>query len=282
MRISLRELMLVVAVAAVGMAGLKFASTEMRTVVQAMTGLILLAMLVKATVDRGARQAFAVGFAVCALIYLLVLSVSLNTSVLNRSIGTFGTGSALDGLHKLFVTQYWIDQETGREAMNFQVMYPAEQEYGQASRLVLLPWTPGSGTAEVGDDTGADDTGNLAIADDSPVGTRFGRGGRGRRGRGVSSDVAAVLTPQQTDEYSRLTRVRQDEIRQMIEYDRQAVNAIRTGRPLSTITYVNYRRVNNPPLSDFRNVGYCLWVLLIGYFGGHFAGFIYRRRDIGG
>jgi hypothetical protein len=64
-------------VAAVGFAGLKFASSGMRALVQAMAGAILLMFLVKSVIDRGERQAFAIGFIICALTYSLVTNWEL-------------------------------------------------------------------------------------------------------------------------------------------------------------------------------------------------------------
>jgi hypothetical protein len=92
MRISLRELMIVVAVAAIGLAGLKFASTEMRTVIEALTGLLLFGLLVTAVVDRGSRQAFAAGFVLCTVLYLVVAYVDTVRGTANYSTRAFGAG----------------------------------------------------------------------------------------------------------------------------------------------------------------------------------------------
>jgi hypothetical protein len=130
MRISLRELMLVVAAVAVGMAGLKYASSGMLPVVQAMTGVILLAMLVRAIVDRGRGQAFAIGFLISGLGYALVAHFSdrllpaTTWPVYERKItSSFPPTQLWLRLCPSLATYRWINTNTGKP-LNFDPTRP--------------------------------------------------------------------------------------------------------------------------------------------------------------
>jgi hypothetical protein len=154
MRISLRELMLVVAVAAIGLAGMKFASTGMLPVVQAMTGLFLLAFLVRAIIDRGQPQAFAIGFLLCGAAYLFTIVVASRRLTLNAPdgtpaqtveiaapTGTLGTQSMTNWFYQFVVSHRWVDLATERPEPAF---HPTQSEAmeGRAVRIELKEWQP--------------------------------------------------------------------------------------------------------------------------------------------
>src|SRR5688572_29076867 len=96
MRISLRELMIVVAMAAVGLAGLRFASSGMQPIVQAMTGILLLFFLVRAIVDVGVARAFAIGFVICSLAYLCMVVLTIRDQHTHYSYNGTNTTQSID------------------------------------------------------------------------------------------------------------------------------------------------------------------------------------------
>lgn len=269
MRISLRELLLVMAVVAVGCAGLKYASGGMLPIVQGMTGILLLVLLVRAVVGRGASQAFAVGFVSCSLFYLVVLTLALTTPILNASIGTFGTASVLAKLHKVIVTQEWTNSVTGRPDRTFQPL-ETEKDASQVFRIEIKPLPAESKDNEKALAAQRD----IQELGEAIAATRGGRRGRGTVSRGT---MLNQLTPKQQVEYELANPGRQREIYEAFR-DSQAQAAILSGQPLSTISRVIYTRQDVPWIQDFRTVGYCLWTLVIGYAGGLVARLVYGRR----
>jgi hypothetical protein len=300
MRISLRELMIVVAVAAVGLAGLKYASTtSMHIAVQALSGALLLAFLVRAAVDRGHGQAFAIGFVFCALAYLIASVVSATT--VSLATGNFGTSAVLSWLYPMIETPAWYNEATGQLAANFQVKDPLEVDNGRATRVELKDWSPEK-SARVDEKDATNSPGETSavsqeIEETSDVSGAqgevpgFGRrrgaqagtnagGARGRSGRGRGR-VAIVppqeLTPQQLQEYTAADDDRKIEIWNIVRAP-EGQAAVLSGRPLSAIDFVTYLRRTRPTYDDFQRVGTCLWMLLVGYAGGLYARFVYARR----
>jgi hypothetical protein len=265
MQISLRELMLVVAIAAVGCAGLEYASHGMLPIVQGMAGILLLVLLVRAVVGRGASQAFAVGFVCCSLFYLVVLTLALTTPILNASIGTFGTASVLAKLHKVIMSQEWTNSVTGKPDRSFQPL-EAEKDASQVFRIEIKPLP-----AEEDREEEAGSPARSSKAAD----TAATRGGR--RIAVTRNTMMNQLTPQQQQEYASAPSGRQREIYEAFR-DLQGQAAILSGQPLSTISRVIYTRRDVPWIQDFQTVGYCLWTLAIGYAGGLVARLVYARR----
>ena len=126
-RISLRQLMLIVLLVAVAILSLKFASAGWQAVIGGLAMITLFAALVVAAVDRGPRQAFAIG-------YLLVM-VSYGVIVLNgaRSSGAWGSKSLemdqwegrlpttllLRYIHMAVDKSEWFDDSTGKVVPNY-------------------------------------------------------------------------------------------------------------------------------------------------------------------
>jgi hypothetical protein len=131
MRISLRELMIVVAFAAVGCAALKYATITMQAVVQGLTGALLLGFLVRAIVDRGPRQAFAIGFVACAIVYIVARHVDGTTTTFT---GAFGTTRLITAVHPLFISENWINSTTG-EAVRIENAPPDARHIKRIERM---------------------------------------------------------------------------------------------------------------------------------------------------
>jgi hypothetical protein len=187
----------------------------------------------------------------------------------------FGTDDVLRGLHKVFVYQFWVQEDTGEIAADFHPNNAGEIYAGAAQRLVL---------AEIPPDVGEAGDSKPSSSASAPGGTTSGNAGtgtlrgRGRRGFNPARRVPPQLTPEQVDEFQAVSPERQQEIVDMFRDDPQAVKAIQSGRPLSTVQYVKYVRRDEPLLDDFLKVGFCLWALVIGYGGGCFARYVYGRR----
>lgn len=79
-RISLREVLIVVALANVAIASLKYANEFWLLLVAAVTMIVLFVVLIVAAVDRGSAQAFAIGFALTMISYGFVLMTGQRTT----------------------------------------------------------------------------------------------------------------------------------------------------------------------------------------------------------
>jgi len=295
MRISLRELMIVVAVAAVGMAGLKYASGGMGTVVQAMTGLVLLGLIVKAAVDRGRGQAFAVGFVLCAIVYLLVALVENPRSRSSPQTDIFGTRRLIGNFYSWIATTTLIEAETGKvvtdpgfttptgDAEFARVEWPTQSEPGRgddadASANDTLPDDVDS------EPDSADRLGRFqSFTGGDRRGRRGARGARGSAGRGrfaASSNLSSYypgITPAQESEFLSADTQRQEEMLAILQMN-EGREALDSGVALSSLKLVTYQQFRSPSLGAFRNVTYCLIALLIGYLGGLFARYVYGKR----
>src|SRR5688572_13834528 len=72
-RVSLRELLLLIAMVALAIASMKYASPPWRTCVYTITMAIFMWAAVIAVIDRGPRQAFAIGIVLLMVIYGVLL-----------------------------------------------------------------------------------------------------------------------------------------------------------------------------------------------------------------
>jgi hypothetical protein len=126
-RLSLRRLLALVAVAAVGCVALKYANAWWVAGVAAFTLLAFMASVVVALVDRGPRQAFAIGFAVCAAIYGGMVASSrwfyaggmgAVTPIVNREMdpnaGILPTTQLLGVYYRAVVEEWYKDFTTGQ------------------------------------------------------------------------------------------------------------------------------------------------------------------------
>jgi hypothetical protein len=276
MRISLRELMIVVAVAAVGLAGLKFASTWMLSVVQAMTGIFLTAFLVRAIVDRGRNQAFALGFVAAGLLYLASLGAIFEREGPKTPMGGFGTSGVLFELHSLVATPQWVDVNSLKIKADLQPTN-AELNAGTAVRIELAPFTPEAGELQK-ETASASNQAEVETPAEPTSGAGRGRGrGRGRFTPTNFGNFPASLTPQQQAEYLAAESGLRNHYDNIIQ-NPQAQAALATGRPISSIYQRTYRHESVPRLFPFQMAGYCLFTLIVAYAGGHLAQYVYTRR----
>ncbi len=129
LRISLQELLILVAFIALGCAALKYANDVWCTVLAASVLLLVMAAAIAALVDRGRRQAMAIGFTVCAAIYGVAFwSAPLNNGLQSRELdpytGRLPTTGLLKPLYESMVRRTWYDFHTGQELPNFDPQKP--------------------------------------------------------------------------------------------------------------------------------------------------------------
>ena len=125
-RLSLRELLVFVALVACALASLRFASDGWLQIVVGITMLVFFAMLIRAAVDRGPRQVFALGFVLVMASYGIIIMQSPGTGgVLNESRefdpwrGRLPTTRLLRYAKRAFDDSKWIDDITGQEIPDY-------------------------------------------------------------------------------------------------------------------------------------------------------------------
>jgi hypothetical protein len=120
LRFSLREVLLVLAFVALGCAALKYAGGLWLSVLSAGVLLLFMGAAVVAAVDRGHRQAKALGFALCMAIYGILFWSAPATSPnqnpeLDPHAGSLPTSKALAPLFSAIVKRSYHDLTTGQE-----------------------------------------------------------------------------------------------------------------------------------------------------------------------
>ena len=120
-RFSLRELLLLLAFFAIGCAALRYAGELWLIGLSSCVLLLFMVAAVLAAVDRGHRQAQAIGFALCMAIYgILFWSAPLTTNVeqsleLDPYSGRLPTSKAMAPLFGVIVKTTYYDMMTGKE-----------------------------------------------------------------------------------------------------------------------------------------------------------------------
>ena len=114
MQVSLRELLTIVAFVAIGTASLKVGGL-LATGFIGLAILLSMMMAITAFVDWGPRRKFAIGFAVCMLMYVLIVYAS---SVRPQPY-SMPTSRWLNAWYEAVVQRKWVDQYSGRELPNF-------------------------------------------------------------------------------------------------------------------------------------------------------------------
>lgn len=147
LRISLRELLLLLGLCAVGCAALKYAGDGWWTILSTGALLLFLAAAVTAAVDRGRPQAVATGFVLAATIYALLLYAaprdgSEQSRELDPYNGKLPTTRLLKPLFEAIVSRTWIDGNTGQEISNYDGSPSAGGFFGGMGPAVHLRESP--------------------------------------------------------------------------------------------------------------------------------------------
>ncbi|MAT70770.1 MAG: hypothetical protein CMJ58_14745 [Planctomycetaceae bacterium] len=140
-RISLRELLVLAAAAAVGCAAMQSADEMWLAVVGSGMLLAFMAMAVLAVVERGARQAFAIGFVLCATIYRVLLVGS--GQEMDPYAGRLPTSRLLRTAYEAVRDEWYVDAATGRRFRRRDNPAAADAASKQdALQQQLSGWTP--------------------------------------------------------------------------------------------------------------------------------------------
>jgi hypothetical protein len=125
-RMSLRELMAFFLIVAIALTTLKFASAVWQVLMITLAMFVLFAAVIVALVDRGERQAFAIGFAVVLICYGVLISFAganfTNSNGANVEFDPWGgrlpTTWMLRYIHRAIGSDYWVDS-TGKVIPNY-------------------------------------------------------------------------------------------------------------------------------------------------------------------
>jgi hypothetical protein len=112
-RLSLRGLLLLVALVALAIASLTYANDFWVAVVSGITMIAFFVALIVAVVDRGRRQGFAIGFVLTLIAYGLVLT-SCRTPEFDQWDGRLPTTRLLRYVHRAVNRGGWLDPKTGQ------------------------------------------------------------------------------------------------------------------------------------------------------------------------
>lgn len=132
-RLSLRELLVLIALAAMAIVSLQFASATWETVVATIAVVALTIAAIVSLVDRQARQAFAIGFVVSMIVYALLLSGGLLASrngnlEFNPDTGRLPTTRLLRPVFAAVAQSRWIDFRTGQELLDYDPQNPGPND----------------------------------------------------------------------------------------------------------------------------------------------------------
>jgi hypothetical protein len=273
MAISRRELLILLAFAVAAMAGLKFASGWMLPIVKAVTGLVLICFAVRAVVDRGSRQAFAIGFTLTALAYSAASFIDGPRTRPKDPDRMFGTDRVLQGLHDALATSVWYRFSHFKRTMAVVPGFESEAPAGATSVVRLEKSEPESpmnlGRSE--EDVARSSTIVLKQLSESEL--RFS----------PPTDSAAYVPSElvnfeQVREYQAVDIGRRHLLMMILNTD-EGRKAVSEGTPLSALDIVSYSVAERPYYRDFQSVGYSLAALLLGYIGGSFARYVYGVRE---
>jgi predicted PurR-regulated permease PerM len=124
-RMSIRQLLLFVAIIAIAIVSLNFANELWMTSIIGATMLVVVGAAIVGVVDRGPRQAYAAGFAITAVLYLLFLGALFGREF-EQLYGKLPTTWSLTRLHKAINRNVYFDN-IGRVIPNY---VPADNSAG--------------------------------------------------------------------------------------------------------------------------------------------------------
>jgi hypothetical protein len=145
-QLSLRSLLIFMALVALAIVSLRFSSVGWRTVVIGVALVSLWMALIVAVVDRGPRQAFAAGFMVSMAAYAISLfsipTISQqrdHNPEFNPAIGRLPTTRLLSPLYEAIAETRWVDLRTGQEAIGYD---PRTQGAAPGSQWITAAQLP--------------------------------------------------------------------------------------------------------------------------------------------
>jgi hypothetical protein len=122
LRISLREVLAIIALFALALASLRYANDPWQVLIFGFMMIVILATGIIAVVDRGPRQAFAIGFTLIVAVYgSLIMGRSVE---FDQYTGTWPTTRLLRFLHAAMDRSQWINTSTGEVIHDFDPHNP--------------------------------------------------------------------------------------------------------------------------------------------------------------
>ena len=121
-RLSLREMLVLVAIVALAIVSLAYASLWWRLGVVSLILVLFTVTAIEAFVDRGSRQAFAIGMLVTLVIYAGLIAYGRRDSSVEGDFSLYGqmpTSRLLRLGHQGIATQRYVNARTGEELPDF-------------------------------------------------------------------------------------------------------------------------------------------------------------------
>jgi hypothetical protein len=117
-RLSLRELLLLVALVAMALASIRYASSTWRTAVYTITMAVFIWGAIVAIIDRGPRQAFAIGLVLTMMIYAVLVRNGVREArtenrELHPDLGRLPTTWVSRYIYRPVTTVRWFDRTPG-------------------------------------------------------------------------------------------------------------------------------------------------------------------------
>jgi hypothetical protein len=146
-RLSLRQLLLFVAILAVASCAMQFANEWWKLGLFCFTTIFFLAAAVEAILSRGVRQSFAIGFVVCGGIYLVLVALLGRGELYQFEPGQLPTTQLLRELHSLISGTVYVSGETGERIAESQLteeqakLTRKVQSFGSTSTYEQPIWT---------------------------------------------------------------------------------------------------------------------------------------------
>jgi hypothetical protein len=141
LRVSLREMLVAVALVALAIVSLTYASLWWRLGVVSLLMVVFTAAAIEAFVDRGARQAFAIGMLVTLIIYAGLIAYGRRDT--DQGVegdfslyGQLPTSRLLRLVHQGIATQRYVNARTGEELPDFD---PQTDRAAQGGRRFSAP-----------------------------------------------------------------------------------------------------------------------------------------------
>lgn len=256
-RISLREMLVLVAMIALAIASLKYADSMWLGIIAGVTMAVLFGALIVAGVDRGRRQAFAIGLALTIIAYgaVLLTGYSVPAASGNSKNVEFdqweGRLPTTRLLRPLYAAVKRSDWETVPRTLKIGTSSGMVASLQQALNERTLP----SPNIEVDGDFGSE-----TLRAVKSFQTQAGLEATGV----VESETWKSLGP--------LLDARTGEAFPIDVPDAATANSGGVAFGGGGL----FRE--SPPRRIFMTIGHCWWALILGYVGGHFAQLVYRGR----
>jgi hypothetical protein len=130
-------MLMIVALIALAMGSLRYANESLQTLVLGFTVVVVFAAAIVAVVDRGIKQAFAIGFTLTVGGYGWLLMG--RAAEFDQYLGRWPTTRLLKFLHDTMDRSEWFDTSTGNVIKNFNPQHPSVPILGGGGSIDVGP-----------------------------------------------------------------------------------------------------------------------------------------------